>query len=324
LGGGEACAEYTVQPLSGIKASGVRRTLPTPLGHLFPVRQLTAPRVATKFLARVDQVLRARDSLLCVGLDPDPAQFPRPLKRASAATALSRFVDGIIEATLPSAAAYKVQLGSYLAFGSPGLRYLEKVAKRIGPNRLKILDLKANDIPNTMRLIRDGAFGKLGFDAVTLTPWMGWESIAPFLEDTSRGVFVVAHSSNPGAEDFQEIPTPRGPLWLAIVAEVRRLANLHGNVGVVVGATYADAVRVAREALGNQVPILVPGVGAQGGQLSTTVREGVDARGRALLVSASRSILFASAGSDWKAAARREASRLQQQVNQLRSGLGTD
>ncbi len=183
----------------------------------------------------------------------------------------------------------------------------QRWSRKIGPTRLRILDLKANDIPNTMRMVRDGAFRGFGFDAVTVTPWIGWETLAPFLEDTAHGVFVVAHSSNPGSVDFQEIPTPRGPLWLAVVGEVRRLAHTHGNVGVVIGATFSEGLRTARATLGNGMPILVPGIGAQGGSLATTVREGVDAHGRALLVNASRSILYASAGPDWKRAAGAEA-----------------
>ena len=172
----------------------------------------------TKFLARVDRILSARDSLVCVGLDPDPVQLPRPLRRGSDGRGLSRFLEGVIAATFPHAAAYKMQLGSYLAFGARGILALEKLCARIGPTRLRILDLKANDIANSMRLIRVGAFQRFGFDAITATPWLGWETLAPLLEDPSRGVFVVAHSSNPGAPDFQEIPTPRGPLWTAVVA----------------------------------------------------------------------------------------------------------
>lgn len=279
--------------------------------------------MATKFQARLDKILSARDSLLCVGLDPDPAQFPRPLKSQPEAKALQHFVEGIVDATRPHAAAYKLQLGSYLAFGPAGLALLPKITKMIGPSQVRILDLKANDVPNSMRLIRDGVFDRFGFDAVTVTPWVGWETLQPFQDDPEHGFFVLAHSSNAGAPDFQEIPTPRGPLWQAIVAEVARLASAHGNAGVVLGATYADLFRAAREALGNGVPILVPGVGAQGGQLSTTVREGVDAHGRALLVNSSRGILYASAGPDWKKAAGLEASRLKVQINQLRSGLRT-
>lgn len=276
-----------------------------------------------KFGQRVDRVLKARDSLLCVGLDPDPSLLPKGLRKLSPKLQLDRFLGGIVQATFPHAAAYKLQLGAYLQYGPEGFEVMRTLCGQIGPTRLRILDLKANDIPNTMRMVRDGAFRVFGFDAVTVTPWNGWETFEPFLEDPSRGFFVVAHSSNPGSVDFQEIPTPRGPLWLAVVGEARRLAHAHGNVGVVLGATFSEAIRTARSILGNGVPILVPGIGVQGGSLATTVREGVDAHGRALLVNASRSILYASTDNDWRAAAGREAERLATQINQLRLGLRT-
>ncbi len=279
--------------------------------------------MAPKFNQRVDKILSARDSLVCVGLDPDPALMPKPLKRLGPAPQLRRFLAGIVKATLPHAAAYKMQLGAYLQYGLPGLEALAALPRQIGPTRLTILDLKANDIPNTMRMFRDGAFRSFRFDAITVTPWLGWETVEPFTADPAHGIFVVAHSSNPGSLDFQEIPTPRGPLWLAVVGEVRNLAHSHGNVGVVLGATFSDAFRHARTALGNGIPILVPGIGAQGGSLATAVREGVDAHGRALIVNASRSIVYASQGSDWARAAGAEASRLKVQINQLRAGLRT-
>jgi orotidine-5'-phosphate decarboxylase len=279
--------------------------------------------VTAKFSQRLDRILAARDSLVCVGLDPDPALMPKGLRRLSPRDQLTRFLDGILRATYSHAAAYKMQLGAYLQYGAPGLEILAHLPRKIGPTRLRILDLKANDIPNTVRMVRDGAFGELGFDAITFTPWLGWETLEPFLEDPAHGVFVIAHSSNPGSLDFQEIPTPRGPLWLAVVGEVRRLAHAHGNVGVVLGATFSDAFHAARATLGNGIPILVPGVGAQGGSLATAVREGVDVHGRALLVNASRSILYASSGPDWRKAAGAEAERLKVQINQLRAGLRT-
>ena len=276
-----------------------------------------------KFVSKVDRILAARDSLVCVGLDPDPTLMPKPLRRLAAGPQLDRFLDGIVSATFPHAAAYKMQLGAYLQYGPRGIATLARLVRQIGPTRLRILDLKANDIPNSMRLYRDGAFRGLGFDAVTVTPWLGWETLQPFLDDPAHGIFVVAHSSNPGSLDFQDIPTPRGPLWLAIVGEVRRLAHAHGNAGVVIGATFSDAFRAARASLGNAIPILVPGVGAQGGSLSSAVRDGVDAHGRGLLVNASRSVLYASANADWKKAAGAEAERLKIQINQLRAGLRT-
>ncbi len=276
-----------------------------------------------KFIQRVDRILKARDSLVCVGLDPDPTLMPKAIKRLPASKQLNRFLDGVVSATYPNAAAYKMQLGFYLRYGPAGFATLERICRKIGPTRLRILDMKANDIPNVMTQIRDGAFKSFGFDAVTVTPWIGWESIQPFLDDSTHGIFVIAHSSNPGAPDFQEIPTPRGPLWLAVVGEVRRLSHAHGNVGTVLGATFSDAFRAARSLLGNTIPILVPGVGAQGGSLATAVRDGVDAHGRALLISASRSILYASSGPDWKRAAGAETKRLRVQINQLRAGLRT-
>jgi orotidine-5'-phosphate decarboxylase len=279
--------------------------------------------VPEKFIQRVDRILKARNSLVCVGLDPDPGQMPKALRRAAPASQLNRFLDGVVGATLPSAAAYKMQMGFYLSYGAAGLDALARISKKIGPTRVRILDLKANDIPNVMGRIREGAFRTLGFDAITVTPWIGWDSVQPYLEDEAHGIFVVAHSSNPGAPDFQEIPTPRGPLWLAVIGEVRRLSHAHGNVGAVLGATFSDAFRAARSLLGNTIPILVPGVGVQGGSLATAVRDGVDAHGRGLLVSASRSILYASAGPDWKKAAGAEAERLKVQINQLRAGLRT-
>jgi orotidine-5'-phosphate decarboxylase len=279
--------------------------------------------VPTRFIDRVDRILHQRDSLVCVGLDPDRVHMPKPLRRLPPKAQLDRFLDGIVAATAPHAAAYKMQLGTYLSYGEAGIRALYRMPKRIGPNRLRILDLKANDIPNIMGFFREAAFDRMGFDAVTVTPWMGWETVAPFLADPAKGVFVVAHSSNPGAVDFQEIPTPRGPLWLAVVGEVRRLAHAHGNVGVVVGATFSDTFRAARSALGNKIPILVPGIGAQGGSLATAVREGVDAEGRGLILSASRSIIFAASDKNWRKAAGAEAARLKVQINQLRAGLRT-
>ncbi len=279
--------------------------------------------VPEKFLQRVDRILKARDSLVCVGLDPDPAQMPKPLKRMAPGPQLDRFLDGVVGATYDHAAAYKMQLGFYLRYGPRGFASLARIAKKIGPNRIRILDLKANDIPNVMGQFRDGAFEEFRFDAVTVTPWLGWDSIQPFLDDATHGIFIVAHSTNPGAPDFQEIPTPRGPLWLAVVGEVRRLAHAHGNVGAVLGATFSDGFHAARALLGNTIPILVPGVGTQGGSLATAVRDGVDAHGRGLLVSASRSILYASNGPDWRKAAGAEAARLKVQINQLRAGLRT-
>ncbi len=288
------------------------------VGNVFLPGACGGSAVTVRFSQRFDRVLKARNSLLCVGLDPDPAAMPAPLRRLSSRAQLEQFLAGVVASTSPFCAAYKMQLGSFLQYGPDGFGAMARWTRRIGPQWIRILDLKANDIPNTMRMVRRGAFDEFGFDAITVTPWNGWETLEPLFEDPSRGIFVVAHSSNPGSADFQEIPTPRGQLWLAVVSEVRRLAHAHGNIGVVLGATFSEALRAARATLGNGVPILVPGIGAQGGSLATTIREGVDAHGRGLLVNASRSVLYASAGADWKKVAGKEAERLSREINRLR------
>ncbi len=282
-----------------------------------------APRdagsVPPAFLDRLDHILCETNSLVSVGLDPDPARMPSPLRRVGAAPQLEKFLDGIVDATRPYVAAYKMQLAAYWSYGAPGFGALERVVRRIGPDRTKILDLKANDIPNTMRLLANGAFERFGFDAITVTPWLGWESLAPLADHPEHGFFVVAHTTNPGARDFQEIRRRNGPLWMEIVRGVGRLARRQGNAGVVIGATRPQAVAQARAALGARTAILLPGIGAQRGDLAGSIRAGIDRNGRGLLASASRSILYASSASDWRTAAADEARRLRDEINDLRS-----
>ncbi|MGI0054196.1 MAG: orotidine-5'-phosphate decarboxylase [Thermoplasmata archaeon] len=272
----------------------------------------------TAFSERSERIQRASDSLLCVGLDPDVRRMPKSLRARRPERALPEFLRGVVDATRPYASAYKFQLGAYWAYGPAGFAALERAVAEIGPRRLRILDLKANDVPNTMRLARDGIFRRFGFDAITVSPWMGWESFEALADDPTHGFYVVAHSSNPGSRDLQEANGKRRPPWLEVLARVRAIARRSHNAGAVVGATYPDVVRRARHRLGPGVPILLPGVGAQGGELAASVRAGIDDHGGALVVSASRSILYASAGSDWARASGVEARRLCDAINVAR------
>ncbi|MEM0129600.1 MAG: orotidine-5'-phosphate decarboxylase [Thermoplasmata archaeon] len=262
------------------------------------------------FFARAAGAARGRRAVLCVGLDPDPDRRPLPLRSRGPQASLGPFLRGIVRATRSVAAAYKLQLASYLAHGAAGLRALEQVRASLGDGVLTILDGKASDVPSTMRLLRRAAFDRWRFDAVTATPWMGWDGIEALAEDPARGVFVVAHSSNAGSADLQDPPGARRPAWLSVLEGVRRLARRRPNVGAVVGATYPAAVARARRILGPRIPILLPGVGAQGGDLGASVGEGIGSVPGSLWVSSSRSILYASDGPDWAEAARREAERL--------------
>jgi orotidine-5'-phosphate decarboxylase len=139
--------------------------------------------MGVRFIDRMDKILERHRSLLCVGLDPDPERLPTSMKASAPAKAVGRFLEGIIAATAPCTAAYKMQLAHYLRYGPDGIALLKKLNQRIGSTHLRILDCKANDIENTMRMYHDAAFDELGFDAVTVTPWLGWDTLLPFIED---------------------------------------------------------------------------------------------------------------------------------------------
>ncbi|MDE1819886.1 MAG: orotidine-5'-phosphate decarboxylase [Euryarchaeota archaeon] len=261
------------------------------------------------FSQRLDVLLRKQGTHLCVGLDPDPTKLPHPLHGRRTADALATFVEGIVEATRPSCTAYKLQLASFLAFGPEGIGAIPAVVRRIGEGRLRILDLKAGDIPNTMGLYAKAVFERLGFDAMTVSPFLGWESVEAVAQDPARGVFVLAHTSNPGARDLQERSVDGRPIWEELLQGIRERAG-RGNLGAVVGATFPEALATARKVLGEDVPLLVPGVGSQGGDLEASLANGRGSGAGAMLINSSRGILFASSGDDWKEAARAEATRL--------------
>jgi orotidine-5'-phosphate decarboxylase len=261
------------------------------------------------FYETLQQAVESRGHGLCVGLDPDPGRLPGTLGTGRPVERLAEFLDGIVEATLPHASVYKCQLASYLAFGPEGVAVLGRLTRRLRGEVPVILDLKASDIPNTMGLYARAAFDAFGCSAVTSHPYMGWESIEALSQDPAHGVFVVARGSNPGATEIQDLPTPDGPLWQRILAGLLARAS-RGNLGAAVGATRPQAVAEARRFLGPSVPLLVLGVGAQGGDLGEAIRGGRGDRPGSLLVNSSRGILFASSGEDWAEAAGREAERL--------------
>jgi orotidine-5'-phosphate decarboxylase len=273
--------------------------------------------MATTFSDRLDTLLAEKETFLTVGLDPRPTQFPEPLRKLSEGKALKTFLWGIVDATRDHCVAYKMQFASYIAFGQEGIALLPELVKYIGKDHITILDLKAGDIPSTMELYRAGIFTRFGFDAMTMHPFLGWDSVENALTDSEKGVFVLLHTSNPGARDIQEARTSTGQeLWKGLLLRVRLLSE-RGNVGAVVGATYPEALTLARTALGPSVPLLVPGVGAQGGSLEDAVGRAIGGSAGALLINSSRGVLYASEGRDWKEAAGAEAKRLTLKMREL-------
>ena len=275
-------------------------------------------RWVTEFTDKLAAATRRNRSLVCVGLDPDPRQVPATLRDRP--DWLAHFNAGIIEVTADLVCAYKPNLAFYEALGADGMAGLHRTLDVIPPDVPVLADAKRGDISSSAERYAAALFDDLGCDAATVNPYMGFDAMEPFLAYRERGIFVLIKTSNASASDFQdlvcEVDGERRPLY----EQVARKAvawNRHGNVGLVVGATQPTAFRTVR-AVAPNLPLLVPGVGAQRGELENAVRAGVDRDGASLLVSSSRGILYASAGNDWQAAARAAAQRLRDAINVLR------
>ncbi|MCX7765714.1 MAG: orotidine-5'-phosphate decarboxylase [Candidatus Sumerlaeia bacterium] len=263
------------------------------------------------FFEKLEELTRANNSLLCVGLDSDLAHLPKIslLKKNPQVW----FNHQVIEATSDLVCAYKINFAFYESLGSEGWENLTLTRKLIPPHIPVIADTKRNDIGNTARHYAKAIFEILHFDATTVNPYLGYDSLEPFFQFRDKGVFVLCLTSNPGASDFQ-LPD----LFLQVAEKCRVWNDKFGNVGLVVGATYPEQMREIRQTF-PEGWFLVPGVGAQQGDLETVVRTGLrltDNRG--LIINVSRSIIFASAEADFAQEARATAEKLRQQINSIR------
>jgi orotidine-5'-phosphate decarboxylase len=282
--------------------------------------------VSRVFGDRLIETARANDSLLCVGLDPVRSRLPEPLDAEPDVTrAIVSFNTGIIAATSDLVCAYKPNLGFYLAYGAAGVAALEETRRLIPAHIPVILDAKVGDIGTTAEAYATGYFDTWGFDAVTVNPYLGEDSLAPFLSRGDRGVIVVCKTSNPGSADLQDLwrdaNSSRQPLYLTVADRVTAWAERWpGTLGLVVGATYpAELAEVRRRC--PDAPILLPGIGAQAGDLEASLHAGLDSRGLGLIVSSSRSVIYAGKdhGGNWTAAVRAAALELRETINRLRA-----
>jgi orotidine-5'-phosphate decarboxylase len=250
---------------------------------------------------------------LCVGLDPDPARLPATLApTAPLEERVVAFNVAIIDRTAEIACAFKPNAAFYEAMGPAGARALAATIRAVkdrAPDVPVILDAKRADIGSTNQGYVAAAFDVLGADAITVHPYLGREALRPFLEQEAKLIFVLARTSNPGGGEFQDLVVSGVPLYRHVARAVATDWNTHGNCGVVVGATFPDELAQVRRDIPPSVPALIPGVGAQGGDLGAAVdahrRSGSDA----FLISVSRSILYADSGRDFAAAAGAEAQR---------------
>lgn len=272
-----------------------------------------------RFIERLRVATRRNDSLLCVGLDPDLERLPAHLLEGrSPAEAVLEFNRQIIEATCDLVSAYKFNLAFYEALGPEGLEALKRSVELVPLGLLTIGDGKRGDVAHTSKAYAKALFEVLGFGAVTANPYLGLEALEPFLSWEDRGVFVLCRSSNPGAAQFQSLACAGRPLYLGVAEAVAQLSERFGNLGLVVGATWPEELREVREEVGEELPLLIPGVGAQAGDLELAVRYGTNSRGEQALIASSRAVIFASSGEDFAEAARTAASRLRDEINRWR------
>ena len=258
--------------------------------------------------------MQKNKSLLCIGLDPDPLLLPENV------TALE-FNMAIIDTTADLVCAYKPNFAFYEAMGIAGMDTLKKTIEFIPRDVPVIGDAKRGDIGNTAKAYAKAIFDYLECDATTVNPYLGFDSIEPFINYKEKGVFILCRTSNAGAVDFQSLPcnVPPVPLHLfEIVARKAKEWNKNGNIGLVVGATYPEELNLIRRNYPEML-LLVPGVGAQGGDLVTVIRHGIDAGKKGIIINSSRQILYASKGKDFADAARRTANKLKEQINLFRN-----
>lgn len=267
------------------------------------------------FNKRLRQKQEQTGSLLCVGIDPDLERLPAPLPKD--AGGVNEFCSAIIQATAGHVCAYKFNSAFFEVLGSEGFEVLRLVRNQVPPEIICIYDVKRGDIGNTAKHYARAAFETFHMDAVTVNPYMGSDAVAPFIESPVHGAFVLCFTSNPGSGDFQRQKLASGnPLYQAIAAKADEW-NTSDNIGLVVGATQAEAISGIRE-YAPTLPLLTPGIGPQGGDLSGVLSAGLTAEGGGLIIPVSRAVLYAGSGSDFASQAGIAAAQMKEKINKSR------
>lgn len=269
------------------------------------------------FIDKLSAAWKSNNSLVCVGLDPDPSRFPESV--AGNDEEIFDFNKSIIDATHDLVCAYKPQIAHFSAESAESqLESTIHYIKENYPEVPVILDAKRGDIGSTAEMYATEAFERYAADAVTVSPYLGFDSLEPFLKYKDRGVVLLCRTSNKGAADLQDLMVDGVPLYEKVAMLAAQKWNANGNCLLVVGATWPEQMERIRGIVGD-MPLLVPGVGAQGGEVERLVRMGRTKAGTGLIVSSSRAILYASNGEDFAQAARHETIKLRDAINQHRS-----
>jgi len=271
----------------------------------------------SSFIEQLQRSWDGNDSLVCVGLDPEIERFPSHI--AESASPIFQFNKAIIDATADLVCAYKPQFAHYAAYEAEDqLERTIEYIHRCYPGIPVILDSKRGDVGNTAERYAIEAFERYHADAVTVNPYLGGDSLEPFLKYEDRGVIILCRTSNPGAVDLQDLEVNNRRLFHIVADLAARRWNARGNCALVVGATYPRELAEVREIVGN-MPLLVPGVGAQGGDVAQAVQNGQTAVGAGLIISSSRGILYASSGENFASAARDATQKLRDLINASRA-----
>jgi orotidine-5'-phosphate decarboxylase len=270
----------------------------------------------SQFIAQLERRWDGSDSLVCVGLDPEIERFPAHI--AASASPIFQFNKAIVDATADLVCAYKPQFAHYAAYEAEDqLERTIDYIHRNHPGIPVILDSKRGDVGNTAERYAIEAFERYHADAVTVSPYLGGDSLEPFLEYQDKGVIVLCRTSNPGAGDLQDLEIGGRRLFHIVADLAARRWNSRGNCLLVVGATYPRELAEVREIV-DSMPLLVPGVGAQGGDVAQVVQNGQTVAGAGLVISSSRAILYASSGEDFASVAREATRKLRDQINTTR------
>lgn len=271
------------------------------------------------FQDKLDAIINKNNSLVCVGLDSDYTKLPEHIK--SAKYPQFEFNKAIVDATHDLVCAYKPNSAFYETRGAVGIDELKMTFDYINqnyPDIITILDAKRADIGNTNNGYAAFAYDYLGADSITLHPYLGSEAIKPFLDRKDKGAIILCRTSNPGAGEFQDLPIADETLYERVAKHVASSWNINNNCMLVVGATYPEELATIRK-ITKDMTFLVPGIGAQGGDIEKTVKNGLNSKNAGLIISSSRGIIFAANGKDFAEKARLESDKLKNEINKYRN-----
>ena len=268
------------------------------------------------FKQKLTAISHNNNSLVCIGLDVDKEKMPKFLFESSKHPYLE-FNKSIIDSTRDLVCAYKLNMAFYEVLGTEGFELLKKTIKHIPKDVVVILDGKRNDIGNTARKYAQTLFETLSADAITVNPYLGKDGVAPFLEYKDKCSFILCRTSNASAGDFQDLAVSETPLYQIVAKKIKEW-NENDNCGAVVGATYPEELKTIRSILGDEIPILIPGIGKQGGDVEKTIKNGTNSKGKMAVINSSRGIIFAGDDEDFATVSLKKAISLRDEINKYR------